>query len=65
MTENAHHLNYLPTRVLWIHRVGKIAMVLVMKLVADVKADMGGGRFNANFPSRTQSVLISGKVCKP
>lgn len=36
-----------------------------MKLVPDVKADMGGGRFNANFPSRTQSVLISGKVCKP
>lgn len=44
--------------------MGKIAKVPVMKLVADMKADMGGGKFNANFPSRTQSVLISGKVCK-
>lgn len=36
-----------------------------MTLVPDVKADMGDGRFSANLPSRTQSVLISGKVCKP
>lgn len=48
MTEKCSSSQQLfsPYCVLWIQKVGKIAKCPAMKLVADLRADMGRGRFN-------------------